>query len=154
MRKVRHGAVSVGKALHTDAENEKEEMRRGMLEATADAKSRSEELARLRRERDEIERRLQEAEKSVQMEPAVIKEDTPETLEKLRRLEEQLSGQTRESECMVLFRAAWKRFVDVFRECESLIGRVESDDGPEQGQQLRAALAASARKMAGQVERA
>lgn len=142
------------KELLKDAESEKEEMRRGMLAATADAKNSSEELARLRRERDEIERRLQEAEKSVQMEPAVIREDTPETLEKLRRLEEQLSGQTRESENMVLFRAAWKRFVDVFRECESLIERVESDDGPEQGQQLRAALAASARKMAGQVERA
>ena len=142
------------KEMLRESENEKEEMRRGMMEATANANSRSEEIANLRRERDEIERLLQEAEKSVRMEPAVIREDTPETLEKLRRLEEQLSGQTRESECMVLFRAAWKRFVDVFRECENLIGRIESDDGPDEGKKLREALAASARKMAGQVERA
>lgn len=142
------------KEMLKDAENEKEEMRRGMLEATADAKSRSEELAQLRRERDEIERRLREAEQSVKMEPAVIEKDTPETLEKLRRLEEQLGGQKSESEGMVLFRAAWKRFVDVFRECESLIGRVEGDDGPDEGKRLREALAASARKMASQVERA
>lgn len=141
------------KEMLKDAENEKEEMRRGMLEATSEAQGSREELARLRRERDDIERRLKEAEQAVKMEPAVIKEDTPETLEKLHKLEEQLSGQKRESEGMVLFRAAWKRFVDVFRECESLIGRVESDDGPEEGQNLRAALAASARKMAGQVEK-
>lgn len=142
------------KELLKDAENEKEEMRRGMLEATSEAQGKAEELARLRRERDDIERRLKEAEQAVKMEPAIIKEDTPETLEKLRMLEEQLSGQKRESEGMVLFRAAWKRFVEVFRECEGLIGRVESDDGPDEGNKLREALAASARKMAGQVERA
>lgn len=135
------------------SEAEKEELRRSMLEATSKAQSEAEELAQIRRERDDFKRRYDEAQKQVNMEPAVIEKDSQETLDRLSELEQQLKEAKRgESEGMILFRAEWNRMVGSFKSCMEMIGRVERDDGPDKARQLKEALAASAKKMAAQAE--
>ena len=139
------------KELLKATEAEKEDLRQAAIDAETRALQQAEELAQLKRERGDMERRLKEAEQAVRMEPAVIEKDSQETLDKIKELEERLQAKG-ESEGMILFRAGWDRFVKAFCECVELIKRVESDDGPGKAKQLREALAASARQMAGQLE--
>lgn len=90
--------------------------------------------------RNELELELelkkkQEQAAPIRMEPAVIREDTPETLRELAEL--RARAKQTESENAILFRDQLSRLIEGFNNCMDLLKLVERFDGDNRANQLR-----------------
>lgn len=127
-----------------EARNETEEQRGIALDAIKKA---AEEAEKRRELELELElRKRQEQAAPIQMEPAVIEKDSPETLRELAELRSRVRQS--ESDSAVLFRAGLSRIIEEFSRCMELLELVERFDGDSQAEKLREQMRVTVGSMA------
>ena len=148
--------LELSQAAHQDvldqlkaSDEEMRDLRESALLANNKVIQQAEQLKESERLRKGLEARLKEEQLKKPQEPTVIIEDRPETLARLRLLEDRAKQSA--SANSVLFRDKFSTLCDDFARCKELIELIAREDGENEADQFRRALARTARQMADQL---